>query len=384
MMAIYLSLIALTVVCGIAGEFVSRKKEWVGKLIKIAIPLLGFYLMATLKSTSVGTDTAGYASFYIQIGESEWPNIEQLGLEYGYCLMCKIFYSMGFSWNAFTAVGYLLVFVPIGILLYWRSQTPTTSFLMLIALFMTMWLSAYRQSIASSLAALGIACFCSKKNPFKVIGFMLILVATAFHESAYIALLVVPFYFVTFTKGYLLIAVMFAPLFFFLTPYIYQTAYLLIFNTSSYMPSIYEGGGLFVAYLLMLIVMVLFYGENKFTRFVDSKAAKIDDKFSQFSRYIPLTDKEPKIDKYVNVAMWAMLTAMVIQATCRANLVLSRLHNVMVVTAVICFPSIINSFKSKSVRTCLYALMDIALIFLFFFDVLRGNTLNILPYSFFF
>lgn len=385
-MAIYLVLIGLTVVCGFAGGIVSqRKSEKWGKIIKIAIPLFAFYLVCSLKANSVGIDTVGYAYRYTTIGQSSWSNIEQAGFEYGYCFLNKLFYSMGFSWNGFLFFAYLLVFVPLGIVLYWRSETPTTSLLMLIALFMALWFSAFRQSIASSISILGISLFYSQKKPWhKVVGILLMFTATMFHESAYIGFLAILFYFLKFEKVYLIVIIPFSILFFFLSPYIYQTVYLLLLTSSNYMASIYDGGGLFFAYLLMLVAMAFFFKGNKVTSFCDDKTSKVDEKLSKFSRYSPLTEAKPLSSKYANLVIWAMVVTCIVQATCRGNLVLSRLHNVMLITVIMYFPSIINSFKSRTIRTALFVIMDAAFIFLTIYDVLLPNYLNLSPYLLFF
>lgn len=380
-MTIYLVIMGLTLFCGFWGELISRQYKHLGKLFKVVIPIVALYLMASLKDVTVGLDTINYKTVYESMGEYTWSTLSRGNFEIGYMALNKFSYDMGWTWQQFLFFGYFLVFCPLGIVLYWRSETPTTSIMMMFALFLGMWLSGYRQSIAVAIFALGVSCFCSKNFFLKLFGIALAVLGSTIHHSVYLGFILFILYFLKFRKIYIWVFVPFLFVLFFISPYIYEAIYLLFADSIKYIPSIYSGGGLFFAFLAMTAVMILLMEPNKFTVGVDNAFTGID---KGIGRIMPIAEPEKRNDKYFNLALWSMVLLTAVQAFSRTHLTIVRVKDVMAITAAIGFPSIINSFKSKTVRSTLLLLFNGGLFLLTYLSVLKPDYLGIVPYEFYF
>lgn len=380
-MTIYLFLMGFTLFAGFAGELVARKLKKLGKFIKVFFPILAFYLIASIKDVSVGIDTIEYYTLYISMGDYTWFNLTGQQFEVGYMVLNKFCYELGLTWQQFLFVGYFLIFGSLGTLILWRSKTPTTTMMMAIALFLGMWLSAYRQSIAAALFALAVSCFCAKNWGVKILGIALAIGAATIHSSVYAGFALFILYFLKFRKSFIWVLVPFLLLLYLVSPYVYETIYFLFTSNSKYLANLYDGGGLFFTFLIMAILMYLLMEPNKFTNYVDKKLGKIDGKIG---RFVPVGDCESWQDKYFNVSLWAMALLVAIQAFGRTNLVIVRLKDVMELTAIVGFPSIFFSFKSKGLRAVIYLGMNIALFLLTYYSVLVPDNLNIVPYEVYF
>lgn len=380
-MTVYFVLIGLTLFSGFAGELISRKYRKFGKFVKVFVPIVALYLVASMKSVTVGIDTQSYYQKYISMGDYSWKDLTGQQFEVGYMVLSKVCSDLGLSWQQFLFVGYFLIFCPFGILLFWRSDTPTTSLMMLIGLFLGMWLSAYRQSIAAALFALGVSCFASKNWGVKILGIALALVGSTIHHSVIAGFTLFVLYFLKFRKTYVWAFVPFLVLLYFMSPYVYEAIYSLFMGDSKYTPGIYGGGGLFFTFVVMMLVMVYFMDHNKVTNFVDKSLEKTDAKIG---RFMLVGEAPEERNKYFNVALWGIALLVAVQAFSHTNQVIVRLKDVMEITAIICFPSFLNSFRSRTVRSLGFLVMNVALVFLVYFNVLRNDYLELVPYEFYF
>lgn len=148
------------------------------------------------RSFTVGTDLASYIPSYSVIGTqiNSFSNLSFLNYESGYVVYNKLLYTLGFDERSFLIITAMFIQIPIFYTMYKYSKKPLLSIFVYFAFSnFIMTFSGLRQSIAMSL------CFYSYKfiKEKKILFYMVaIIIATLFHLSAIICLLLYPLYYI--------------------------------------------------------------------------------------------------------------------------------------------------------------------------------------------
>lgn len=172
--------------------------------------------MLVLRYKTVGIDIRNYLIMFDMTSEMSFSKIiEFYDGEWGYYILTKLISLVTTDEQWFIAIIAILTTVPLAVLYIKESENAMLS----IAVFMTlsnfaMLFSGFRQSLALAIIAISYV-FVKKKKLFWFVVFVAF--AMMFHKSAFIAILLYPFYHMNITRNKLLI---FVPI----------TAAILIFN----------------------------------------------------------------------------------------------------------------------------------------------------------
>ena len=158
-------------------------------------------LVASLRAPSVGIDLAGhYAKRFEQIVFYSWKDIPKFSAfstyEIGYCYYCKFLSMINPNVQFYIFVTSLIVFGTMGYLIYKKSSDVILSTMLVIfSCQYYMYMNIIRQALAVSVVLIGyIFLDKSKRSIFDYIKFTLfVLVASTFHDSAILCLVMIVF-----------------------------------------------------------------------------------------------------------------------------------------------------------------------------------------------
>lgn len=158
-------------------------------------------LLASLRAPSVGIDLAGhYAKRYEQIAFYNWKDIPKFSVfstyEIGYCYYCKLLSMINPNVQFYIFVTSLIVYGTMGYLIYKKSSDVILSTMLVIfSCQYYMYMNIIRQALAVSVVLIGyIFLDESKRSISDYIKFALfVLVASTFHDSAILCLVMIVF-----------------------------------------------------------------------------------------------------------------------------------------------------------------------------------------------
>ena len=158
-------------------------------------------LVASLRAPSVGIDLAGhYAKRFEQIAFYNWKDIPKFSVfstyEIGYCYYCKFLSMINSNVQFYIFVTSLIVYGTMGYLIYKKSSDVILSTMLVIfSCQYYMYMNIIRQALAVSVVLIGyIFLDKSKRSISDYIKFALfVLVASTFHDSAILCLVMIVF-----------------------------------------------------------------------------------------------------------------------------------------------------------------------------------------------
>lgn len=158
-------------------------------------------LVASLRAPSVGIDLAGhYAKRFEQIAFYSWKDIPKFSAfstyEIGYCYYCKILSMINSNVQFYIFVTSLIVYGTMGYLIYKKSSDVILSTMLVIfSCQYYMYMNIIRQALAVSVVLIGYTFLDkSKRSISDYIKFALfVLVASTFHDSAILCLVMIVF-----------------------------------------------------------------------------------------------------------------------------------------------------------------------------------------------
>ena len=156
----------------------------------VALFFLGLFAMLALRDITVGIDLVEYKKIFVECGKTSFTGLSKLRWEIGYTIFNKLCYTISKEYRILLIAVAIITIVPIYQL---YSREKKNSFL-LIVLFVNMpcfviVFSGLRQAIAVSIGVIAYMAIEEKKH-FR--GVLLILLASTFHMSAFILLLLFP------------------------------------------------------------------------------------------------------------------------------------------------------------------------------------------------
>lgn len=193
-MAIYIILLVVVFAAILAdhSDAGQSNREKRSNYLLMALFLLIFFIFA-LRASSVGRDLPGYERVYGWTGNYRWNDYDYVYFENGYIFLMKVCYALGMSFQCFLAVVAAIILYPIYIFIRRYSTDKCLSCLIYVSYMLFEFdLTAVRQAIAMSVALMGFLCLMEEKKGYLIRFFILIWIASQFHKSALICILILP------------------------------------------------------------------------------------------------------------------------------------------------------------------------------------------------
>lgn len=239
------------------------KIEVIDKKTKRYCTILGIllFLIAALRSQSVGIDSGQYSWHFYQIREMSFNNIisvyeDELGF---YFLLKLLTFISKDPQIMFVVIGGIYAYT-ISRFIYKYSKNPMVSFIMLIPMmYFAFSLTGLRQTVAISILLVSIDYIISKRF---IKFFILLLISSLFHKSA---ILFFPAYFINFKKitfNKIILYIGIAPVVFFLRPFIIKAIQIFLYS-GYYIDVSQSAGGWTTLFIYILIVSVALIFKSK-------------------------------------------------------------------------------------------------------------------------
>ncbi|MHB8126274.1 MAG: EpsG family protein [Desulfitobacteriaceae bacterium] len=337
------------------SSIVTRKIKNRSKVVT-AFSCLCIFLIQAVRGFTVGTDIHTYLLAYQNSKNLNFFKGDiLLDFELGYSLYTQFFSRIGFSEQQYLALTAIVIIVPIGLIVYRNSKMPEMSMFLYIVLgFFTFAFSGLRQSIAIALVFFSFE-YIKKEKYFKFLA--CIVLATLFHTSAIVCVILYPLYKLKIRKHHLL----------FIIP-----TFIVMFSLKGYIAKfiIETFFGMYVQFLeknsaiqMFFAMMCMYILATVFTK--DSYTEGKEEEFKQ-------------INSYKNY----LLVALFIQLFGGESRVITRVGYYFFLYTILLVPEVIVAQKDKITRM----IMIVAVVVLgaiFYYTETAGGTLSVVPYKFF-
>lgn len=174
--------------------FCSRKQDRKARIVfSIALFFTGFLLLVACRDLSIGVDNKTYIFMFESFSKLEWEEIlQKVEIEHGYAFLNKICFLIKQDYQFLVFSIALISILPIAIMYIKESESS----LLTIALFLTtgifsMYFSGLRQVIAMAFI---VPAYYFTKNKRPICFIITVLLATLFHQSAFVMLIFYPVY----------------------------------------------------------------------------------------------------------------------------------------------------------------------------------------------
>jgi hypothetical protein len=180
----------------------SKKKRQRYLTIVIAIQL---FALSAFKASTVGADMQRYSSGFYAIANLPWNKLNSFDWEYGYVLLNKIVSLFFCDFRCLILIVSLIIVFLFSKHIYNESKIQWFSFYLFICMnIFNFTLSGYRQSLAMAITAYSIRYLQYGNRNFIKFAFF-VLLASLFHQSALIFLLIYPISKMKISKEYILL-----------------------------------------------------------------------------------------------------------------------------------------------------------------------------------
>jgi hypothetical protein len=200
-MGIYLALLLVIIAMGaiIQPDKSRAAKKWYVILVFAIITV-----MAALRSSSVGVDTAMFCRSYTTIGVMSWEYADVSRYELGFYVLCKLLNYISSDPQLLLIASSLLVYPSAAFFIYRNSNNVVGSvFLFCTLVLFFSYMNVMRQAIAIAIVLLSFE-VCLKKDR-RILFVLGVILASLFHQSALLCLILIPLHKTRFTRRSLLI-----------------------------------------------------------------------------------------------------------------------------------------------------------------------------------
>ena len=188
-MYIYIFIIITILVLGILLNPNHRKKN---KITYLVIVFSLITVVGAIRNVTVGVDTEQFCNAFNIISSSSLKSAFELRYESGFIILCKL---LSFIWDnqqILIIATSLFIFPTIGFFIYKNSKDVVLSSLLYILLnTFAMHMNVMRQAISIAIIIIGYECFFKKEKNIKYI--ITIILASLFHQTALIMLILFAF-----------------------------------------------------------------------------------------------------------------------------------------------------------------------------------------------
>lgn len=330
-------------------------RENVVKNTLLFLPFLQLYLMLSLKSYNVGTDTYQYSlGFKEIIYYTDWQDIFNFqienvvfGFERGFILLSKSITILVENYSVYLAVLYVLMIFPLYLLVKKHSVMPFLSLILFIAFgYLNFYSSGIRQAIAISIAILSYD-YIVKRKFWKFL--CVVTIAALIHKSA-----------IVFLPAYFLMTLTFTPvvatIYFLSITVIYVFRFSILgFFTQRFYPGVVIGNT--GSYTLLLVVLTTF----------------IAGMFS-YKKVIAMNKNNKLIYNLIAIAVVLMIANTAIHVGV-------RIAHYYYIFMILFIPNIITSYKDSFIRHI--SVVVVVIFTMTYYFRIGVNQLNGNPYTFF-
>lgn len=380
---VYVGLFIGIITISTIGFFIKKKNNILGSIVGIWLPILILILFSTFKNVEIGVDTRNYQQFYThEISSlSTFSQLINAKYDFLFTLLFRIFYLMRLPFRFLIFVIYLLIYIPIGYIIFKYSKSASISFAVFLGWsFFAFNLSGLRQAISISLSLLSLFMFMEKSNIKKVASIAIYMVSILFHFSSIIFL--IAFFLIVFKINYksisLLTYSLFGAVLFIAAPAIYQFIFSLS-NINYYIPILKTNVGLlFFLYLTIFIFLFLLDSNNKYLYTFFSKIdALFNRKKTVEKEYVELffDNKVCVHDKlllvfYIGVLFYSLSAV--------SNSIV-RFALPFLITSIVLIPNELSKIKCLKARTLTASMICFAFLALALYEHILPNDMNICP-----
>lgn len=159
----------------------------------LRVLFLLIYLIFALRASSVGRDIPGYENVYKWTGYYNWDDYSYVYFEFGYILLMKVCSALGMNFQWFLAVVTAITLYPIYLFIKRYSSDKCLSCLIYVSYMLFEFdLTGIRQALAMSISLLAFMCLMERKKGYLIKYLLLIWIASEFHKSAWVCILILP------------------------------------------------------------------------------------------------------------------------------------------------------------------------------------------------
>lgn len=325
------------------------------------------YLVCVLRSPSVGRDMPGYQEAYNLTGKVAFDDFNYIYFENGYILFMKVCIKLHLSFQGFLAIAYLIILYPIYLFIKKFSTDKLFSTLIYICYILFEFdLTGLRQAIAISIVLLAFTALLKVHRFPKILYIILVLAAATFHKSAYIALVFLPFAMIRSISWYAANMVALTGISLLFRTYLFSYIKNLFGkDTFSLHAGLHIGGNI----LFMLAVAISLLFVNRRSNFFNIKNGS-DGSSERIA--------ESNTDEFMlKIFMFGIVLAIFFgnETSARSFMFFGQAIEILI-------PNLSPKFdyESRIIFKCICVLFFVTF---FYFNTLKANNFDIVPYSFF-
>lgn len=169
-----------------------------GRKLTITAFFLIFYLLLAFRSEYVGTDTQNYKNYFLNVQYTAWSTMPKLSEEPLYFYLQKAVHAVSHDYHLLLFVTATLSVIPWWLFYNKESDNAVLSIAVFVAVApFSMFFSGIRQVLAMACV---VPVWYSVKNKKWFLFVVSVIVAYLFHSSGWIIALILPLYYLKFTK----------------------------------------------------------------------------------------------------------------------------------------------------------------------------------------
>lgn len=366
-MIYYITLIFI-IMYGIIGKVNSTPRR---KKIFIIIAFGLLTIISALRKYTVGIDmNLLYAPRYNLISSVGWNELWKINLESGYLIFCKILTYISNDVQLLIIVSSLIVIPAYGYFIYKNSSNvliSTILFLLLNSFFMSM--NIVRQEIAIAILIFGYQFLIKNKNISFIIS---VILASLFHQSAILCVLLLPISKMKFTKKKFFISIV------------------ILILTIIFYDKIIE--------FVTNIISILGLNRNKdYTDYLTNEKYNSGSisliSISKYTLafctailvYYYLVKLKKDKDKCNSFIVFGTIGYVIIVLLSSQMVIISRMEHYFVPFALVSIPNAISKSKYSTNKALIYSLLFLPLLarYIYVIEVMAGTLYGTTPYLFF-
>lgn len=355
-MSLYITMLlsyVLFMIIEAINKKISKSKLWILILILPIIILVGF------RNVNIGNDTLNYYNAYKYIFNKGLGYTYQSHMEAGYILLNTVFNFINLDYIYFQIIMTIIIYLSIGAFIYKYSNNKAMSIFIFIALrFMFESMNIFRQYISIAILLYSIR-YIESKSLSKFL--LSIFLATTFHKSSFLFILMYPLSMIKFNKRRIIIAIIISIC---ITPFLEDI--LALFSYKKYLGGEYFNlDGNIAVYMNLIINIILFslviYGYSK----------KNNNNINNFT-------KEDNI--FISAAILSLTTSII----GTQSAIMDRISLYFYIFYIASIPNAISYIKNKKlIITIVYAISIFLILYFCIVLKLKPEWNQVIPYSFF-
>lgn len=315
-------------------------------------------LLAAVRKYTVGIDTKQYTDSYMLIGKDADFSFSNYRYEYGFTLLCRFLNYISPEPQLLILVTSVFIFSVVGYTIYrFSDDVALSAFLFVSMTTYTLYLNAMRQAIAVAFMLLA---YCMFRDDKKVFSLFFIIVATQFHKSAWLVLLVLPAIFSPFTNLTLFIYIVIIFGMFLGANYVTSVIAQILgreqFYDADHMAANYFGPVIQLIFIICIVIVYFFYTTSQRVN-----KDKILLRENYFFRHI--------------LMLWIMFAAMGIRIE-----VMSRFSYYFAPFVLFALPFALSKASRKESFAAKFLLCTVCLLYFLIIGLLRPEWHGAIPY----